>query len=89
MGALFELTVWESLGSVLFTLYDQTTPTENDIHLAFNPYHDELVNLNDMWSGEDIDKLLEGGFTDDKDDDEHDYDKDLGAAMSILDYLSF
>ena len=40
MGALFWLTVWESLGSVLFTLYDQTTPTENDIHLAFNPYHD-------------------------------------------------
>ena len=60
MGALFWLTVWESLGSVLFTLYDQTTPTENDIHLAFNPYHDELVNLNDMWSSEDIDKLLDG-----------------------------
>ena len=44
----------------LFGFHGRVQATETDIHLAFNPYHDELVNLEDSWSGEDIDKIIEG-----------------------------
>ena len=50
----------QSLNTALCSIHGHATSIEDDIHLTFNPYHDELVNLEDSYSVEDIEKILEG-----------------------------